>query len=307
LITEKEPINKVIGIFGEVLVDVFPDASVLGGAPFNVARHLKAFGMHPVFITRTGQDDNRRLFLKEMQKWKLDVSGLQVDSTYPTGQVQVHMTDDGHTFEILPNQAYDYIHAGIAHMMTMALKPSLVYFGTLAQRAMPSRLALDKFLADGKCPRFLDINLRSPWYNKHTVKRSLQRSDIVKLNDDELNIVGKYFKLEAPDAEALANLILKEFNLTYIIVTQGKLGAWITDGETVTHCSELPQSVKPLVDTVGAGDAFASVCILGEVLGWDIEVTLNRAHQFASAICRIRGGAPDSLSFYDSFKLDWSL
>lgn len=307
MIAEKKQINTVIGIFGEVLVDVFPDASVLGGAPFNVARHLKAFGMQPVFITRTGQDDYRRLFLQQMQKWQLDVSGLQVDSTYPTGQVKVHVTDSGHEFEILPDQAYDHIHAGITHMMTMALKPSLVYFGTLAQRGMASRLALDKFLADGKCPRFLDINLRKPWYNKHTVKRSLMRSDIVKLNEDELSIVGKYFKIEAETAETLANLILKEFNLSYIIVTQGKLGAWITDGKKVTHCTELPKPVKPLVDTVGAGDAFASVCILGQVMCWEIETTLNRAHNFASAICRIRGGAPEELSFYEPFKTDWKL
>lgn len=299
--------TKVIGIFGEVLVDVFPEVSVLGGAPFNVARHLKAFGLHPVLITRTGQDEFRKVLLKEMAKWQLDIAGLQVDASYPTGQVIVHLTDNKHEFEILPDQAYDHIHAGVTHMMTMALKPDLVYFGTLAQRNMESRLALDTFLADGKSPRFLDINLRKPWYNKHTVKRSLQRCDILKLNDEELDIVAKYFKLEANTAEATANLILQEFNLSQVIVTQGEMGAWITDGQDVTHCSKLPINSQTMVDTVGAGDAFSSVCILGHVLNWDTATTLDRAHQFASAVCGIRGGAPDALNFYTSFKTKWSL
>lgn len=168
--------HKVVGIFGEVLADIFPDETVLGGAPFNVARHLQAFGLHPVMITRTGNDALYAQFLQEMQRLNMDISGLQVDAIYPTGQVNVKLTNDGHQFEILENQAYDHIHAGITHMVTMSLKPEMVYFGTLAQRSMPSRLALDKFLEDGKCPRFLDVNLRAPFYNKYTLKRSLSRS-----------------------------------------------------------------------------------------------------------------------------------
>ena len=118
--------HTVIGIFGEVLADIFPDETILGGAPFNVARHLQAFGLHPVMITRTGNDALRTQFLQEMQRLKMDVSGLQIDAIYPTGQVKVKLTSDGHQFEILEDQAYDHIHAGITHMVTMSLKPEMV-------------------------------------------------------------------------------------------------------------------------------------------------------------------------------------
>ena len=48
-------------IFGEVLYDHFPDGSrVLGGAPFNVAWHLQAFGLAPRFISRVGDDAEGR-------------------------------------------------------------------------------------------------------------------------------------------------------------------------------------------------------------------------------------------------------
>ncbi len=308
----KNQSQKVIGIFGEVLADIFHDETVLGGAPFNVARHLSAFGLRPVMITRTGQDALRTLLLQEMQRLKMDVSGLQIDAIYPTGQVNVHLTESGHQFEILQNQAYDHIHAGITHMVTMSLKPDLVYFGTLAQRSMPSRLALDKFLEDGKCPRFLDINLRAPFYNKHTIKRSLLRSDMVKLNEEELLIIAKYFKIEAAADYDKAKKLCAEFDIQQMIVTKGAEGAWMTNGETVVKTDNLAPSKAflaktALVDTVGAGDAFSAVCILGRGLGWDEATMLNRANQFASAICGIRGGAPANTDFYTPYINDWNL
>lgn len=297
--------HKVIGIFGEILADIFPDQTVLGGAPFNVARHLQAFGMHAVMITRTGQDALRTQLLQEMHRLKMDVSGLQIDTIYPTGQVKVNMTDDGHQFDILQDQAYDHIHAGITHMVTLSMKPDMVYFGTLAQREMQSRLALDKFLEASKCPRFLDVNLRAPFYNKHTIKRSFMRSDIVKLNEEELTIVAKYFRLDAASAEGLAMQLAAEFDIKQIIVTAGAQGAWMAKGENIIKSNPLTNNEASLVDTVGAGDAFSAICMLGHTLNWDHTMMLNRANQFASAICTIRGGAPADPEFYTPFLQDW--
>lgn len=299
--------SKTIGIFGEVLADIFPDETVLGGAPFNVARHLQAFGLHPVMITRTGHDALRTQLLQEMLRLKMDVSGLQIDATYPTGQVKVNITDDGHSFEILENQAYDHIHAGITHMVTMSLKPEMVYFGTLAQRNMPSRLALDKFLEDGKCPRFLDLNLRAPFYNKHTIKRSLLRSDIVKLNEEELDIIAQCFKIESPDAQAQARQLATAFNIQRIIVTAGAKGAWMLVNKKLIQTEAIASDAIKLVDTVGAGDAFSAVCIMGNLLGWDDALMLARANAFAGAVCGIRGGAPTDTGFYTAFIEDWGL
>ncbi len=299
--------KKVIGVFGEVLADIFPDQTVLGGAPFNVARHLQAFGLHPVMITRTGHDALRTQFLQEMQRLKMDVSGLQIDAKYPTGQVKVKMTSDGHQFEILENQAYDHIHAGITHMVTMSLKPEMVYFGTLAQRSMPSRLALDKFLEDGKCPRFLDVNLRAPFYNKHAIKRSLLRSDIVKLNEEELVIIAKYFKIDSTHKHDSAKQLAAEFGIKQIIVTAGAQGAWMVAGEKVIETKAVSTTQVPLIDTVGAGDAFSAVCMVANTLNWDHATMIDRANEFASAICGIRGGAPTDTDFYAPFINHWKL
>lgn len=299
--------NKTVVLFGEVLADVFPDQSVLGGAPFNVARHLSAFNLSAVMISRTGDDALREDFMREMQRLHMDVSGIQTDHMYPTGQVQVELAQGKHQFNILPDQAYDHIHAGITHMMALSLKPDLVYFGTLAQRSISSRLALDELLAVSSCPRFFDINLRHPWYNKHIVYRSLLRSDIVKLNEEELEVVARYCKIKATTAQSKAKILLDQFNLKMLLVTCGEQGAWLVNAKHEIYESSPVNATLPVVDTVGAGDAFSSVVMLGWLAGWEAEVMLARANQFASAICGIRGGAPKKLDFYLPFKQEWGL
>lgn len=302
-----KPTRKTVALFGEVLADVFPDQSVLGGAPFNVARHLQAFGLHPVMISRTGNDALRDDLLREMDRLGMDTLGIQCDPAYPTGQVQVHMENGSHRFEILPDQAYDHIHAGITHMMIMSLRPELVYFGTLAQRNMQSRLALDKFIADSKCPRFLDINLRSPWYNKHIVRRSLLRSDIVKMNEEELEIIATYFKIDGRTPLLKAEALLDQFELDCLLVTCGERGAWLIDHRHEVFSAPPAGDGQTVVDTVGAGDAFSAVFIMGLLLQWELPLAMQRSNQFAAALCGIRGGAPQNQDFYQPFKQEWHL
>jgi fructokinase len=299
--------KKTVALFGEILADIFPDQSVLGGAPFNVARHLQVFNLHPVMISRTGNDVLRDDLLREMERLGMDTLGIQCDPAYPTGQVQVHIENGTHRFEILPEQAYDHIHAGVTHMLTMSIKPALMYFGTLAQRNMESRLALDQFLSDGKGLRFLDINLRSPWYNKHTIKRSLLRADVVKLNEDELEIVAHFFKIDTGTPEAKAKALLKQFDLKNLLVTCGEAGAWLLNSHFETCTTGPVQLASPVVDTVGAGDAFAAVFIVGLLNEWEMPVTLAHANTFAAAICGIRGGVPQHHDFYSPFKQAWNL
>ncbi|MCB5188922.1 carbohydrate kinase [Methylobacillus caricis] len=299
--------GQAVAIFGEVLADIFPDGSVLGGAPFNVARHLHAFGLHPVMITRIGHDELGQQLLDEMTRLGMDTAGVQADPIHPTGQVKVHVEEDGHRFEILPTQAYDYINAGVTHMVTMSTKPDLVYFGTLAQRNMEARLALDNFLNYGTSPRFLDINLRDPWYDKHTVRRSLLRADIVKMNDDELGVLATMLRLPGKTALEHASAMIKRFNLDIVLVTVGAGGAWLMDQHgTVTEIkgTELPDA---LVDTVGAGDGFAAAYILGILKDWPKDITLQRANQFAAALCTVRGAAPKSSDFYLQFLKEWQI
>lgn len=302
---QPKPTNT-IALFGEVLADVFPEKTVLGGAPYNVARHLLAFAQHPVLITRAGNDELRDRFMAELTALGMDDAGVQTDPVYPTGQVNVQMEGATHRFEIKTNQAYDHIHAGVAHLVTLATHPDLAYFGTLAQRNVESRLALDTFLSDAKCPRFLDMNLRAPWYDKHTIRRSLLRTEIVKLNEEELGIIAGMFDPKLTQARAQASFLMKRFDLSLLFITCGEAGAWaLTNNGEEASVSGMALG-DDFVDTVGAGDGFSAVCILGLLNQWPLDQILTRANQFATALCRVRGAAPANPSFYESFTEEWA-
>lgn len=294
-------------LFGEVLADIFPDRTVLGGAPFNVARHLRAFGQNPVLITRLGNDALRDAVLREMTEADMETIGVQSDNSHQTGQVQVHMREGGHHFEILPMQAYDFIHPAVVRMTALSVDPVLVYFGTLAQRHDISRRALKTLLRSTGGVKFLDINLRAPWYDEQVLRRSLKAANIVKLNDDELEELSALFGLKGNTPQQRVNGLMEHFDLEQVLVTCGEQGAWHVDRMGRKVEVGIKEQVAMLADTVGAGDGFASVCILGALLGWRIADTLARANAFAAAICGIRGAIPDDAVFYKRFTEEWGV
>jgi len=294
-------------LFGEVLADVFPDRTVLGGAPFNVARHLKAFGQNPILITRLGNDALRDEVMRVMNQAEMATLGVQCNNSYPTGQVKVHMENGSHRFEILPLQAYDFIHPSVVRMAALSVEPVLVYFGTLAQRHEISRRALKTLLRSTGGVRFLDINLRTPWYDEKTLRQSLQNANVVKLNDVELDELSELFGLPGIAPLQRVKGLMSMFDLEQVLVTCGEKGAWHVDREGKHTEVGIKHAVDKLADTVGAGDGFASVCILGALQGWSIALTLERANQFAAAICAIRGAIPDDASFYEKFTREWGV
>lgn len=293
-----------VAIFGEVLADIFPDQRVLGGAPFNVARHLQAFGLTPVLISRTGQDALRDELLAEMARLGMAISGLQCDENRPTGQVQVALENNGHRFDILPDQAYDHICAETAQQTLTDFPPQLAYFGTLALRSEKSRAAAARFLQHCNCPVFLDINLRAPWYDAATVELAMNAADFVKLNDEELLVVARLFDLEHLPPRDQAIDLQQRFGLQQVLVTCGACGSWLLDGKQQVWETAPVELTEPVIDTVGAGDAFAAVFMLGLLAGWDTATTLKHASEVAAALCRVRGAAAPPAGL-PCFSTDW--
>lgn len=299
--------KSTVVLFGEVLIDIFPDRMLLGGAPFNVARHLCGFGLHPVLISRTGNDELGDHILNAMLEWGMDIVGIQSDPLHPTGQVAVHVNNGGHQFEILDDQAYDFIHPGITHMVELSAHPKLLYFGTLSQRHKVSRSALSALLRSASIPRLLDLNLRAPWYNTRILNRSLERADIVKMNSEEFATLTGMLRLPGSNARLQAAELIKRFELDRVLVTCGKDGAWLLDKDGMQAEGRGNASDSEVVDTVGAGDAYAAVFMAGMLLGWPTYLALVRASEFSAAICQIRGATPETKDFYRPFLHAWGL
>ena len=307
-------VNGTVAVFGEALVDDFGDRQVIGGAPFNVARHLAALGQDALMLTRVGLDENGARMRAEFERFSLPMAGLQVDAALPTGRVSVERHGDGgHRFTILPHQAYDAIEAEAAVAAMTAAAPATLYFGTLAQREPASRDTLARLLAATDACRYLDLNVREGQVTERCVFASLHAADIVKVNEEELqDLFGWYTHMRLPtDDMACADVrhacatLLRVFNLTGLIVTLGPRGAVYFGADGAYHATPAPSAPVQLADTVGAGDAFSAVFLLGRARGWALDATLARANEFAGAVCGIVGAVPDDHAFYRPFIDRW--
>lgn len=287
-------------IFGEVLFDRFPDGSVvLGGAPFNVAWHLQAFGLAPLFLSRVGDDALGHRIRDTMHAWGMDTSGLQLDSAHPTGRVEVRFVDGEPAYEIVDGQAYDYIDAAA---MPPLQQGALLYHGSLALRNARSRQALQEIRRDREPDVLLDVNLRDPWWRGEDILELLAGSRWAKLNEHELDLLVPG---EAA-ADDRARRLLRDYGLRLLIVTHGSAGA-AGFSAGAEDCRVAPAAQVRVTDTVGAGDAFTSVVLLGLLRDWPLELLLQRAQQFASAIVGVRGATVHDAGFYQPFIREWGL
>jgi len=289
-------------IFGEVLFDRLPDGAVLGGAPFNVAWHLQGFGQRPLFVSRVGQDPEGDDVFVTMGDWGMDTAGLQRDPERPTGAVQVRLSAGQPSFDILPEQAYDYIDGTQAGAALSDEPLALLYLGTLANRGLVSRETMQALRARAALPTFVDINLRAPWWDDTILDAALEGARWVKLNEDELSAV-LHRRLEREDLAAAGEQLRARRDLELLVVTLGSDGAWFLtpDGRRFGE----PAAVDSLVDTVGAGDTFSAVTLLGLLSGWSLETTLPRALAFAARICGQRGATAANPELYQSFLESW--
>lgn len=289
----------MILVVGEILYDIFPESKRLGGAPFNFAYHLKQFGFPVRFISRIGMDDNGRKILDRIKEAGFDPDDIQLDDAHPTGTVRVQLNGHGvPAFNIIPNVAYDYIEYLPKSHSKLLDSSMLFYFGTLVQRTDHGFRQIQRFLHQKQpnCISFYDINLRPNCYSAEVIQASLHNTDILKLNTDELRECKRITGIDQ-DGPAFTRHLMSEYSLSIVAVTKGDDGSelYTTEGCSVAA----PAPVESMVDTVGAGDAYAAMLAAGLLKKWEPQKTLSMAAVFASRICTIKGAIPESSAFYE--------
>ncbi len=283
--------DQQIVIFGEVLFDCFPTGEqVLGGAPFNVAWHLAALGTDPCLVSAVGDDDLGQQVLAAMTNWNMRTDGVQIKREYPTGRVEVQITDGQPSYQISQDVAYDHIRADL---LPASGADFILYHGTLALRHTEAQQAFDALAARQGCRLFVDINLRSPWWDKITVLDRLKRARWAKMNTDELADLG----FADPNVDQAMAELMAQTTLEQLIVTRGADGSLVR-----TRAGELvpvpAPPIKRYIDTVGAGDAFAAVYLQGLLSDRPIETNITLAQQLAADIIGMRGAIPTDKNLY---------
>ncbi|MFB3786615.1 MAG: carbohydrate kinase [bacterium] len=275
--------------FGEVLWDIMPEGTVLGGAPFNFAFRANSLGHRAMMVSRLGRDDLGRQAEQRMRELNMDTRFVQWDSAHPTGTVKVTLDENNQPdYFIVPDVAYDAIEM-TEELALAAGKADCVCYGTLAQRSPRSRETLAHILqlAD-QALKVLDINLRENCYTRESIMASLERADVLKLNEDEARYLMDLFALEIRSLPEFCERIIQDWLLQCCVITLGERGAlaMAADGKPVY----VPGFLVTVVDPVGSGDAFTAGFITQYFQGKRLEDGCRYGNALGAMVAATAGG-----------------
>jgi fructokinase len=248
--------KKVVGL-GEVLWDLLPERTCLGGAPANFAYITTLMGDHGIVSSRVGEDSRGLEALRRMEELGLDIDHVQTDRERPTGTVKVELDSKGIArFEIAHPVAWDSLEWTL-DWQRLAEEADAVCFGSLAQRSEASLKTIRHFLraTSPGTVKVFDVNLRQSYYSQEVLAESMRLADIVKLNDEELPKIMSLAKLPHKDELSSARLLFSAYDLKLVCITRGGRGSLLVRG---AEASEHPGFRVRVADTVGSGDAFTA-------------------------------------------------
>ncbi|RPI61500.1 MAG: carbohydrate kinase [Ignavibacteriales bacterium] len=284
---------------GEILFDIYPNHKRLGGAPLNFIYHVKKLTDNGNIISRVGKDVLGNKAVNDLKHSGLSFEYIQHDNLHPTGMAIVHLDDSGiPNFKIDTDSAYDFIEMNDENENLIIADTDCLYFGTLAQRSELSRKTIQSFFNRG-LKYFADLNLRQNYYDEEVLSASLKAADFIKVNYEEMHILNDIILQSEYHTEKVAYELMEKFEINMIAVTRGKDGSSIFEnGKRYDHSNV---DVK-VVDTTGAGDAFAAVLCVGYLHGLEIPYINKLANDFASEICQFEGALPKYDRIYESFR-----
>lgn len=280
--------RPIVGI-GEILFDLLPAGAQLGGAPANFAYHICRLGGRGVAVSAIGKDNLGEEVKSILATKKLKAVLPEVD--FPTGVVKVSLDAQGvPEYTIIENVAWDNVPY-TAEMNDLASQAAAVCFGTLAQRNPVTRATVMDFIADMPADslKVYDINLRQHFYSREIIEESLRVADILKINDEEIEVVSSIFGLEGSPEQACRELICR-YGLRLVILTKGSNGSDVITSDE-KYSVECPK-VK-IADTVGAGDSFTAAFVYAYLRGEAIEECHRIANRISAFVCSRSGAMPD--------------
>ena len=281
-----------IVVLGEVLWDILPDGSCLGGAPLNFAVHAARLGYQPVLISAVGADPLGRRAVRILKRLDLLTSMVQTTRKWPTGKATVELDPHGQpTFTIHRPAAYDALQITDCDLEALSrLKPAWIYYGTLFPSTPEGKATLFRLLAVlPGATQFYDINLRPGFEEPALVSELLARADVVKLNESEATTVARMSGLPEK-LEEFCRAGTERFGWRAVCVTLGACGCAILNGGEFVRADGYP---VPVADSVGTGDAFAAAFLHGLTEGWPAARVAAFANRVGAIVASRVGATPE--------------
>lgn len=280
--------------FGEILWDFLPEGLFPGGAPFNVAYHLRQLGRTVRVVSAVGDDLLGSELIRRLDGWGIPTDLVERHGGVPTGYVRATLDARGDArYEIARDVAWDRI-GDTPGLRAAATGAAAVVFGSLAQRSAENRATLLRVLEalPAQAVRVFDVNLRAPHDDLDLARDLARHASILKLNDGEAARLAGDTDAAGQREEAHARMLADHSGAGWVCITAGARGAGLLhDGRW--HWEDGRK--VGVVDTVGAGDAFLA-SLVADLLDSRRRIApaeaLRRACRLGEWVATQRGATP---------------
>jgi 2-dehydro-3-deoxygluconokinase len=258
----------------------------IAGAESTVAIGLARLGHATRWIGRVGADEPGALVLRTLRAEAVDTALARVDPDAPTGLIlfEARVADltrvsyyraGSAGSRLTPADLDGGLPEGTRIVHVTGITPAL---GAGPAEAVLAAMEAGHRLGSEVC---LDVNYRSRLWSRAGAARALRpllgMVDILIASDDELPIV-------APGADAAGALL--RAGVREVVITSGADGARAVTAEGT---AAVPARAVPVVDPVGAGDAFVAGYLSGVLEGLPVTERLQRAVTTAGFAVATRG------------------
>ena len=262
--------NIKVHIIGDTIIDTYTRTSLIGGQIKTptisvlyqnedkyiggagiVAQHLKSAGANVTFTTVLGDDDLKKLTVKQLKKIKIEINAI-IDKTRPTTSKNVIVANGYKVLKVdkLDNQPISKSILDKIIKKIKSKKSDIVIFSDFRHgifnsesvKALTHSLNKNVF----KCA---DSQVATRWGNISDFKNF----DLITPNEKESR-----FALADQDStiSELTIKLKKEANYKNLILKLGEKGLFsVTSNLNQDHAFTIPSFVENLIDPVGSGDA----------------------------------------------------
>ena len=291
-----------IWVCGEVLVDVLPNGTVIGGGAANTAKALARLGCAVEFIDGISTDEFGVRARRELMKDGVGLS-LSLVSDKPTGKSIISIDAHGvgsYKFDIENSATFDFDALWLPKGA-----PEILHIGTLATIIEPGASALFKWAKElsEKTVIVFDPNVRPPAQPdakkyRAAVEKWVGISAIVKVSEEDIA-----WLYPATSEEDVAREWI-ELGAKIVVITRGADGLVAISKSDVVA---VPGVAVHVIDTVGAGDTVGAVIVEGiakygvtGLSGGVLKDVLHRAAKAAAITCTRKGAEPPTSSEIES-------
>jgi len=248
-----------------------------GGGASNFAVACSRLGVPTGFIGCIGDDYFGRLLLENFRKEHVDTSHIKVAKNKNTGFI-IAISDMEGKYYMVANRGAN-----------LELKPENIDEKYISNAKLVHGSSLRVEIAESlgfKAKKLgvlssIDIGAELTHLKKERILKILENFDFIFLNKTSYKLI---FGVE-PTSRALLDYFPK--NSKVLAVTLGKRGAVVCDGKRVV---QVPAVKVKVVDTVGAGDAFAAAFLVYFIETDNLETALKYAMAEAAIKVQKLGG-----------------